>query len=744
MECSPDTGRCYVPGVCGNGELEPGEECDDGNTASGDGCRGDCQSLERCGNGQLDLGEQCDCGDSRGNVRDPGCQGQANSSLEGVCRTDCRLHCGDGELHGDELCDGELLGTSCVGLGFDRGQISCNESCIPETEACDLIGWRRETIGIENIYALWGTAADNIYAVGEETPEDPYFIHHYDGSQWRNIEARFGNDCAPPVWDCVALYGVWGLGPDSIYALGDKGLVLHRSPAGVWNQLDIGVRATLRAIWGTAEDNIYLVGHAGDDGPTLLHYDGARWRSLAAELPALPAPVHLDGIAGHGADDIYAVGVVGSSDEGVVLHYDGSAWRTVAAADASYLAHVHAAADGHTLAVGLHGYIAERQPDGSFREVSERLSDGLIGAWSSDARQAFAVGRSGDILFSDGTAWEPVHSGVSVRLETVWGIAREVLVAAGWNGTLLHYRHQSWLPTPRPSDTDLRDLWASDLHIVYAVGNDVFRYRDGAWTAMGADLGVKLHSILGRSSGELMVGGRDGVIGYYRDGTWTTVAGGTGAGGRIHALWESASGHVFAVGFPQDSSLGYVMQCQGNACAAAAGWKGRVLTDASALYDVWGSSERDVYAVGENGTVLHYDGDGWTRIETGTEEHLFGVWGADDGTLYAVGDRATILRREGGQWTEMALPYAAARFSWMPEVQLRSVWGSGPEDVYVAGNRDGLLLHYDGAGWAPVRTDTDQPLLRLWGRSQSRAGEHDVDVFIAGESGTVLRLIKRL
>lgn len=34
------------PAVCGDGVLERGEACDDGNTASDDGCRGDCESTD--------------------------------------------------------------------------------------------------------------------------------------------------------------------------------------------------------------------------------------------------------------------------------------------------------------------------------------------------------------------------------------------------------------------------------------------------------------------------------------------------------------------------------------------------------------------------------------------------------------------------------------------------------------------------------------------------------------------------
>ncbi len=54
-------GACRT-GLCGNGVLDVGEACDDGNQMSGDGCRGDCKKIEVCGDGQLDANEQCDDG----------------------------------------------------------------------------------------------------------------------------------------------------------------------------------------------------------------------------------------------------------------------------------------------------------------------------------------------------------------------------------------------------------------------------------------------------------------------------------------------------------------------------------------------------------------------------------------------------------------------------------------------------------------------------------------------------------
>ncbi len=61
-------GETLSPVACGNGILEPPEECDDGNVTNGDGCSAACK-IEKpkgpvCGNGLLEAGEQCDDGNT--------------------------------------------------------------------------------------------------------------------------------------------------------------------------------------------------------------------------------------------------------------------------------------------------------------------------------------------------------------------------------------------------------------------------------------------------------------------------------------------------------------------------------------------------------------------------------------------------------------------------------------------------------------------------------------------------------
>ncbi len=66
----PGVASCHdgvcLPSACGNGRVDPGEDCDDGNQKDGDGCSASCTSNETCGNGVIDTikGELCDDGNN--------------------------------------------------------------------------------------------------------------------------------------------------------------------------------------------------------------------------------------------------------------------------------------------------------------------------------------------------------------------------------------------------------------------------------------------------------------------------------------------------------------------------------------------------------------------------------------------------------------------------------------------------------------------------------------------------------
>jgi hypothetical protein len=42
---------------------------------------------------------------------------------------------------------------------------------------------------------------------------------------------------------------------------------------------------------------------------------------------------------------------------------------------------------------------------------------------------------------------------------------------------------------------------------------------------------------------------------------------------------------------------------------------------------MWGSSNKDIYIVGNNGNIAHWDGKRWTKIESGTKFNINDIWG---------------------------------------------------------------------------------------------------------------------
>src|SRR5450432_2064000 len=126
-------GACKVPNSsvtreaeCGNNVIDPGEACDDGNNADGDGCSADCMSDETCGNDILDLGETCDDGNRRGG--------------DG-CSADCLSDetCGNGvvDLVNGETCDdaNNIAGDGCS--KNCQSNESCGNNVVDPGEQCD-------------------------------------------------------------------------------------------------------------------------------------------------------------------------------------------------------------------------------------------------------------------------------------------------------------------------------------------------------------------------------------------------------------------------------------------------------------------------------------------------------------------------------------------------------------------------------------------------------------------------------
>jgi hypothetical protein len=98
-------------------------------------------------------------------------------------------------------------------------------------------------------------------------------------------------------------------------------------------------------------------------------------------------------------------------------------------------------------------------------------------------------------------------------------------------------------------------------------------------------------------------------------------------------------------------------------------------------------------------------------LASGTTETLRGVWVASATEAFAVGDNGTILHWDGTSWTSMTAPTDP----WVG-FRLNAVWGSSPTNVFAAGESD-MLLRYGGTRWTPIVVDALADLTGLWGSS---------------------------
>jgi cysteine-rich repeat protein len=137
--CSSTCKNEPPPAVCGNNTKEGTEACDDGNTMSGDGCSSTCQMEAPqpvCPNGTVETGEECDGNCRALNDNDP-CTTDVSP---GTCKQPTHTPI-TARIPGDSCCPagaGPTTDSDCVGCGngkLDPGE-TCDEGDVVAGDGC--------------------------------------------------------------------------------------------------------------------------------------------------------------------------------------------------------------------------------------------------------------------------------------------------------------------------------------------------------------------------------------------------------------------------------------------------------------------------------------------------------------------------------------------------------------------------------------------------------------------------------
>ncbi|MBT9559404.1 MAG: hypothetical protein IV100_25470, partial [Myxococcales bacterium] len=121
---------------------------------------------------------------------------------------------------------------------------------------------------------------------------------------------------------------------------------------------------------------------------------------------------------------------------------------------------------------------------------------------------------------------------------------------------------------------------------------------------------------------------------------------------------------------------------------AAGEWTGIPNLVPRTVNDVGGSAPNALFAVGASGAILYSKGGPWIVQASPATAPLYGVHAFSETDLWAVGDEGTALHFDGVTWQKVS---GAGQYD-----ELRAVWGKSPDDVWIVGGSWSGFFHWDG------------------------------------------------
>lgn len=155
-------------------------------------------------------------------------------------------------------------------------------------------------------------------------------------------------------------------------------------------------------------------------------------------------------------------------------------------------------------------------------------------------------------------------------------------------------------------------------------------------------------------------------------------------------------------------------------------WDGRIWSQQTSpvktnLRGIWGTDATHIWAVGQSGTVLSYDGTSWRTQTVGTTKELTSIWGTDLTHVWAVGLDGIVLFWNGTTWAIQSTPVA---------VSLTGVWGSDSRNVWAVSSFSGYLLFWNGSTWATRSFPSTVGVRSIWGTDASH-------IWAVGDGGNI-------
>ncbi len=553
-----------------------------------------------------------------------------------------------------------------------------------------------------------GSSITSLYAVG-----DGGGIFSYDGLDWKPMASPSNND----------LYAVCGTG-SSLFATGAKGTVLYYDGS-TWSTVLSGTSEDLSAVWCLGTNSAYVVGNNG----TILQCGATTCTTETTDgtTKNLHAVYHSD------------LGSFAAGEEGIVLEKLDSTntWTAMTSTDtdkpASDIRDLWGDADAGILVTvepsSIHKYTVNTDDWTKEYETLPPASQSLEAIIGTTWSDLYVVGSGSDvpdheqdgiILHRQNGEFTPIKFFPSYHFTSAWMASGNLVVGASDYGQFPLYRFDGTRWLGMAGHDHLNNIGGSSRNNLMVVGDGglVMHYDGTAWSSMIVEdtTNEDLNAVYVSDSGKWTLYGSWNKFFRYDGNGWSEPA--LPEGSDFSGFWGSGD-RVFAVG------NGIILSSDNS----GQNWQTEAIPDSSSmLASIWGAGySGPFYAAGRTWDGTQYHATLLTRTENGSwtamQPHgvdymaLGDMWGSSARNIYVVGETTPIL---GENETEIlhfnGISWASDFYSHniLPPRSLSAITGTGTGDVFAFGSR-AMQKDKCSQNWQAMDAPGIPPLTKVWG-----------------------------
>lgn len=322
-----------------------------------------------------------------------------------------------------------------------------------------------------------------------------------------------------------------------------------------------------------------------------------------------------------------------------------------------------------------------------------------------------------EVMWASGE-WEwqnPLPQGIS--LNGLWGSSPDDIWTGGWTGAVVHYDGSSWTPEWLSGTREnVYNFWGTSTANIWMTAGtgEMWRFNSSSWVLDTILPGVSNSALWGFAEDDIWAAGSN--IHHYDGSMWSQYSNPTTDW--IFDIWGPHPDTVFAVAHPGFPIIdGEILRYDGIE------WT-KIVDTPEALFGLHGTSGSDIWFVGWNNYILHWDGDSLVQMTPPVFASWWSVYCITSDDVWIGGSEGNILHWNGTSFEHYVSPLGE---------DVSELWASASDDVWGVGGWRGGIIYWNGASWQAISHDAlpdIQDLRDVWAADLS-------NIWVVGGSGTV-------